>query len=323
MSEQAQRRTRLALLLVWLVPVMWTVNYVVARQAPGVIGPHLLALGRWALAAAVLLAFAGPELWRQRAEVARVWWQYAILGTLGMLVCGAWVYQGARSTSAMNIALIYATSPVLIALGSARWLGERFSWAQGLGVALALTGVLHVVVKGQWLALASVRFVPGDAWIVAATVAWAGYAMLQKKWPSSLSATARLAAICLGGVVVLLPFAAWEAQQPGLTQWGLQALWLVVVAGLVPGLGAYWMYGWSQKVLGVSRVAVALYLGPLYAAVAAWAVLGESLGWYHLAGAALILPGVFLVTRTGQRPGLASRQPSLCTTATVNPERPP
>ena len=309
MLEQAQRRTRLALLLVWLVPVMWTVNYVVARQAPGVIGPHLLALGRWVLAAVVLLAFAGPELWQQRAEVARVWWQYAILGTLGMLVCGAWVYQGARSTSAMNIALIYAASPVLIALGSARWLGERFSWTQGLGVAVALTGVLHVVVKGQWLALASVRFVPGDAWILAATVAWAGYALLQKKWPSSLSATARLAAICLGGVVVLLPFAAWEAQQPGLTHWGLQALWLVVVAGLVPGLGAYWVYGWSQKVLGVSRVAVALYLGPLYAAVVAWAVLGESLGWYHLAGAALILPGVFLVTRTGQRPGRANRQP--------------
>lgn len=313
MPEQTLQRTRLALLLVWLVPVLWTVNYVVARRAPSVIGPHLLALGRWALAAVVLLAFSGPELWRQRAEVARVWWQYAILGALGMLVCGAWVYQGARTTSAMNIALIYATSPVLIALGSARWLGERFGWRQGVGVALALTGVLHVVVKGQWLTLASVRFVPGDAWILCATLAWAGYAVLQKKWPSRLSATARLAAICLGGVVVLLPFAAWETQQPGLTQWGLPALWLVVVAGLVPGLGAYWMYGWAQKVLGASRVAVALYLGPLYAAVVAWAVLGESLGWHHLAGAALILPGVFLATRARQGSGRVNRQTPLAT----------
>ncbi len=300
MFEQAQRQTRIALVLVWLVPVLWTVNYVVARRAPGVIGPHLLALGRWALAAIVLLLFSGQELWRQRAEVARMWWQYAILGTLGMLVCGAWVYQGARSTSAMNIALIYATSPVLIALGSARWLDERLGWRQGLGVALALTGVLHVVLQGQWMALASVRFVPGDGWILSATVAWAAYALLQKKWPSSLSATARLAAICVAGVLVLLPFAAWESQQPGLTRWGLPALWLVVVAGLIPGLGVYWMYGWSQKVLGASRVAVALYLGPLYTAVVAWAVLGESLGWHHLMGAALILSGVFLVSRSRQ-----------------------
>lgn len=309
MPEQAQQRTRLAWLLVWLVPVLWAANYVVARRAPGVIGPHLLALGRWTFAAVVLLAFSGRELWQQRAEVARVWWQYAILGTLGMLVCGAWVYQGARSTSTMNIALIYATSPVLIALGSARWLGERFSGRQALGVALALAGVLHVVLKGQWMALAAVRFVSGDAWIVSATVAWAAYALLQKKWPCDFSATARLAAICLGGVVVLLPFSAWETQQPGLTHWGLEAFWLVVLAGLVPGLGAYWMYGWAQKVLGASRVAVAMYLGPLYAAVVAWAVLGESLGWHHLAGAALILPGVFLVTGSRQNSRRAQQQP--------------
>jgi len=50
------------------------------------------------------------------------------------------------------------------------------------------------------------------------------------------------------------------------------------VAALVPGLGAYWIYGWSQKILGVNRVAVTLYLGPLYAALAAWGVLNEPLG---------------------------------------------
>lgn len=298
MLEAAQRQRRLAVALVWLVPALWTVNYIVARKAPGVIGPYLLALGRWAFAAVVLLGFAGPELWKQRAEVTRAWRQYAILGTLGMFVCGAWVYQGARTTSALNISLIYAASPVLISLGAAWWLGEHLRWRQGIGVTLALMGVLHVVVKGQWTTLTSLQFVPGDAWIGAATVAWAAYALLQKKWHSSLSATARLAAICIGGVLVLIPFAIWETGQPGLTQWTGYALWLVVVAGLVPGLAAYWIYGWTQKILGASRVAVALYLGPLYAAVTAWAVLGETPGWHHAIGATLILPGVFFVTAT-------------------------
>ena len=296
MLDAAQRQKRLAVALVWLVPALWTVNYIVARKAPGVIGPYLLALGRWTLAAVVLVVFAGGELWRQRAEVLRFWWQYVILGTLGMLVCGAWVYQGAHSTTAMNIALIYAASPVLIGLGAAWWLGEPLRWRQGAGVTLALIGVLHVVVRGQWTALASVQFVPGDVWIVGATVAWAAYALLQKRWPSNLSATARLAAICVCGVLVLLPFAIWEVSQPGLTQWGAQALELVVVAGVIPGLGAYWIYGWAQKILGASRVAVALYLGPLYAAVTGWIMLGEAPGWHHAVGAALILPGVFFVT---------------------------
>ncbi|MEO6016611.1 MAG: DMT family transporter [Polaromonas sp.] len=296
MPEAAFRQRRLALLLLWLVPALWTVNYVVARKAPGVIGPYLLALGRWSLAALVLTAFTGRELWSKRAEINRTWWQYVILGTLGMLVCGAWVYQGARSTGAMNIALIYSASPVLIGLGAAMWLGERFSWRQGLGVVLALTGVLHVVVRGQWSQLGAVHFVAGDGWIAGATVAWAAYALLQKRWPSSLSSSARLAVICLGGVAVLLPCALWEASTPGLTVWGLPALLLVVVAGLVPGLGAYWIYGWAQKILGASRVAVSLYLGPLYAAFVSWWVLGEAPGLHHAMGAALILPGVFFVT---------------------------
>ena len=77
--------------------------------------------------------------------------------------------------------------------------------------------------------------------------------------------------------------------------WGSEAFWLIVIAGLIPGLGAYWIYGWAQKILGANRTAVALYLGPLYAAFMTWAFLGEAPGWHHLVGGLLILPGVFLV----------------------------
>jgi drug/metabolite transporter (DMT)-like permease len=297
MPETLQRETRLALLLLWLVPALWAVNYIVARKAPGVIGPYLLALGRWGLAAVILVCLTRSELWRERAHILRAWRQYLVLGTLGMLICGAWVYEGARSTSAMNIALIYSASPVLISLGAMWWLGEPFGARQKAGVLLALAGVVHVVLKGQWTALASVAFSVGDAWIVAATVSWAAYALLQKRWPSELSATARLAVICVGGTGVLLLPALWEATQPDADMLGGRALVLVAVAALIPGIGAYWIYSWAQKILGASRVAVALYLGPLYAAGAAWWLLGEAPGWHHAVGALLILPGVFLVTR--------------------------
>jgi len=297
MPDSLQKQTRWALILLWVVPVLWTANYIVARKAPGVIGPHLLALGRWGLAALVLVVLARSELWMQRANIAKTWWQYLILGAFGMLICGAWVYQGARSTQAMNIALIFAASPVLISLGSVWLLKESINKHQIAGVCLALLGVVHVVVKGQWAALSNVQFVVGDLWIVAATISWAGYALLQKKWHSPLSATARLAAICLGGVVSLLPFSIWELFQPGLTVWGAEAFWLIVIAGLIPGLGAYWIYGWAQKILGANRTALALYLGPLYAAFMTWAFLGEAPGWHHLVGGLLILPGVFLVIK--------------------------
>ncbi|WP_236635172.1 DMT family transporter [Rhodoferax sp. TS-BS-61-7] len=294
---QRPEQERWALLGLWLIPALWAVNFIVARWAPGVVAPYALALGRWAIAGVLLGAVARQELWAQRRAILAVWHQYVVLGFCGMLVCGAWVYLGARTTGAMNISLIYAASPVLIALGAVLWLGERFRWTQVAGVVVALAGVVHVVVQGQWLALGQVQWVVGDAWIVAAMVAWAAYALLQKLWPSPLGSTARLAAICAGGVLTLIPCAVWEAQLPETPAWSWAATGLVVAAALFPGLAAYWIYGAAQKVLGASRVAVTLYLGPLYAALAAWGVLGEPLGVHHLVGAALILPGVYWVSR--------------------------
>jgi drug/metabolite transporter (DMT)-like permease len=76
----------------------------------------------------------------------------------------------------------------------------------------------------------------------------------------------------------------------------------MAVAALLPGVVAYWVYGWTQKVLGASRVAVTLYLGPLYTAVAAWLVLNEPMGWFHLLGGLMILGGVGLVMASPTKP---------------------
>jgi len=299
-AGQVANRRRLALEAMLFVPVLWTLNVVIARKASGVVEPYTLALGRWLMAALILFALTRRELWAQRAELARHWWHFVVLGFFGMLVCGAWVYLAARTTQAMNISLIYAASPVLIALGSALWLGERMRAVQAAGVALALAGVVHVVVKGQWGVLAQVQWVVGDLWMVAATVAWAAYALLLKYWHSPLGSTAQLAAIAAGGALTLLPGALWESQQPGYPPLDGAVLQLMLLAALGPGVVAYWLYGWAQKVLGANRVAVTMYLNPLYSAVAAFWVLGEPMGTHHLLGAALILSGVFLVSL---RPG--------------------
>lgn len=276
---------------------MWSVNYVIAKTAPGVISPHVLALGRWFLAGLILAALSHRELWRERRHILKVWPQYLVLGTLGMLICGAWVYWAAETTTAINIALIYAASPVLITLGAVLGLKERFSWRQGWGVALALLGVLNVVVKGQWATLSQVVWVLGDGLVVFAMVAWAAYALLLKKWASPLSSTARLAATCMGGSLVLLPFALTEWLTTQHATWSGMASWLVIAAALFPGVGAYWAYGFCQKTLGASRVAASLYMGPLYGSLVAWLFLGETLGWHHAVGAAMILPGIYLASQ--------------------------
>lgn len=287
-----------ARVLVWVVPAMWSSNYVIARLSADVIGAHLLAFGRWLLALALLLPFVARVLWRQRAALRTEWKQLLLLGSFGMWVCGAWVYIAARTTSSTNIALIYAVTPVAIAYSSAKLLHEPMRGSQRLGVVLALAGVLFVIAKGDVQNLLAVRFVAGDAWIAAAAVAWTAYSVLLKHWRSALGPLPRLVAIIAGGLVVLLPFTIAEAWASDAPLWPSAAGWGLIVAGAVlPGVLSYGAYSFLQRELGAARTALMLYLAPVYGAALAWLIIGERPGWYHAAGAAMILPAIWLATR--------------------------
>jgi drug/metabolite transporter (DMT)-like permease len=294
---RASWELQLAYALVFITPALWSVNYLIGRWAPGTIAPHALALGRWCVAALLLAAFCRHELIAKRAHIAGEGRQFLVLGALGMWICGAFVYIGARTTSAVNIGLLYGLSPVLIVVASALWLRERVGAVQTLGVALALGGMLHILVRGEWLSLADVRINPGDTWVAGAVAAWAAYSVLLRAWPSAFGTVARLTLIACGGIVVLVPFAVWEAVAWLPSRLDAKSVALVLAAALIPGAGAYAAYSTMQRVLGAARVAVVMYLGPLYSAAIGWLVLGERVEGFHAVGAVLILPGIWLATR--------------------------
>jgi drug/metabolite transporter (DMT)-like permease len=287
-----------ALLMLWAVPGLWSSNYLIARAAQGVIAPHVLALGRWAVALAVML----PFVWHALKTAPSGWWrtewrQCLVLGALGMWVCGAWVYIGGQSTSAMNIGLIYAAAPVGIAVVGV-WLGhERLSAAKWAAMAMALGGVLWVISKGKPQQLLGLRLNPGDAWVMGASAAWVAYSVLLARWKSALAPQARLAVIVLGGLIVMLPFTVLELALIDAPPFSGKALALVLAAALLPGAISYSAHSYVQRELGVARTALMLYLAPLYAAVLAWWLLGEPPQAYHAFGAALILPSIWLATR--------------------------
>jgi drug/metabolite transporter (DMT)-like permease len=288
---------RLARLLLWVTPALWSSNYIIARAAGGVIAPHALAFGRWTLALLLMLPFVWPARHAIAAAWRREWRQMAVLGALGMWVCGAFVYIGAHTTSATNVGLIYAATPVGIAVVGRWLLHERTSRRQQAAMALACVGVLFVIARGDLASLLRARFTAGDLWIVAAALAWIAYSVLLQRWPSALGPRERLACISAGGLLVLLPFTLLEAALVPALPWSWQALGLVVAAGVLPGFLSYQAYSLMLRELGPTRSGVVMYLGPVYAAFIAWWLLGEAPQWYHAVGALLILPSIQLASR--------------------------
>lgn len=284
-------------------PLLFAANMVVARWAESAaIPPLFLAFGRWALAFVLLLPIAAPELWKWRHVLMANGSRVLLLASLGMGMAVAPQYIGARNTSAANVALIFAACPVFVTLI------ETVVWRMPLarmriyGMALAAGGVLFVLSKGNVATLGTLAFGKGDAWVVLAAVGWALYTVLGKRRPlPPLPETVRLAALIGGGALVLAPFAAWETASGTVPDFGDARLYLCLCfLAIVPSLGAYFFFDRLVGLVGPAGASAAMYLVPLYAALAAWPLLGEMPQAFHAAGFGLILAGVMLASAKRQ-----------------------
>ena len=291
------RERQIALALLFIVPVFFTTNQLVARAVHETIPPVGLAFWRWTLAFVILLPFTARPLWRHRADIRREWRDLLALGILGMCFCGAFVYIGAQTTTAINIGLIYGASPVAIVALAAIVYGEQLTPAKIIGFAIALLGVLIIILRGEVATLLELRFVRGDLWIASAASAWAVYVIILRHRESALPDQVRLAALILFGVTVLLPFHIAEALSGAVLTLDTTSIVAIAIVAIVPGLAAYQGYTHIQRVLGAGSASLLMYLGPIYSAVLAWLLLGEVIEFYHYVGTALVLPGIFLATR--------------------------
>lgn len=288
---------RLAGPALFLSPVLFCANMLTAKATAELVPPVALAFWRWTITFAILLFFAGRPVWRHRRTILSEWKDLLILGGLGMGVCGAFVYVGAHTTTATNIGLIYAASPVLIIVMAALFYKEPTNLRQLFGITLSLAGVVLVVAKGRLDALLSLNFTPGDLWIVASSTGWALYSVLLRHRPTTLPPMTRFAAITLAGMIVLLPFYIGETLPGAPMTVNTRSVAAVLFLAVVASFGAYQVYAWLQRTLGAGRAGLVLYLAPVYNGFLAYALLGETLKPYHFIGAALVLPGIALATR--------------------------
>lgn len=287
---------RAAYVLLFAAPLFFVSNILVARAVGDTIPPVALAFWRWMVTLVFLVPYAGRDLVRSWRGLAREWPTLFMLGALGMGVCGAPVNLAAHTTTATNIGLIYASSPVLIVVFA--WLiwREPISPRQAAGIVLCLLGVMDVITRGEPSVLFGLRFVLGDLLIVAASIAWALYSVLLKHRPTRQKTVVRLTGIIFAGVLVIAPFYALEIAAGYRTPVTLRMAGIVVFLALVTGFAAYLSYNWLVARLGPSRTGLTLYLGPLYNSALAYALLGEELHPYHFMAAVLVLSGLWLAT---------------------------
>ncbi|MFE4718842.1 DMT family transporter [Streptomyces sp. NPDC056728] len=288
----------IGLALAVLATVVWSGSFVTSRALHDSVPPIQHAFWRWIIAIAAVAPFAARSAWRQRALL-RTHLRFLLLAALlGVTVYNTLVNQAAMTTSAGNMGMIMAASPVLMAayerLGGAR-LGAR----RVTGTVVACAGVLLLVSKGSL----APDFTAGDLWVVAAAVCFGSYSALLRRRPTEIGGPAFLFATFVLGALMLLPvFLVSLAVQGGFEPTAATVSPLLYV-GVVSSAVAFFAWNKAIAQIGAARAGVIYYLQPVCVALLSYAVLGEAMGRLQIACMALILAGVALgsATRSGSR----------------------
>lgn len=291
-----------------LTPLFWAGNAVVAKGTVAHIPPLSMSFWRWVIALAILLPFGFPGLWRQRHVVRQHLGSMLALATFSVAAFNSLLYFAAITTTATNIALLNSTIPIFVALLSWILLGDRTRPVQALGIGLAILGILAVVARGDLSVLTGLQAQPGDLIMVAAVFSWGLFSVLLRRQAVPLPALAFLTAQILLGTLVILPFFLVDVLfvSGGFELSQSTALPLLYFA-IFPGILAYAFWNHGVHKIGPANAAIFMYLTPVFASVLASVFLGESLGLFHIIGGVLILAGLLLATRAGQKKPLYQR----------------
>jgi drug/metabolite transporter (DMT)-like permease len=284
----------------------WAGNHIIARAIAGHVPPAGLGVVRWAIVA-VMLGLIGPHLLiadrhKLRAKLGAL----AFLALIGGAAFGTMQYVALQYTTAINMGVVGSVAPALIVAASFLLFGDRMSLRQLAGVAVSLIGVLAIVTRLRPELLASLSFNFGDLLIIANMVLWSIYSACLRLRPDVHPLSFLFVFAVISGLANI-PFAAWEYAVGYRLHADEMTLGAILYAVLFTTLLAYISWNRGIELIGAPRASAFLHTIPLFAAVLATSILGETLQLYHVAGFALILAGVTLAAR----PAVKEQQPAL------------
>ena len=275
---------------------LWSTGFIGAKYIVPYAEPFTFLTIRYVLAAAILFAIA--YAFKQPLKLNREQFKasFAVGMLLHVIYIGGVFYAVSLGVSAGISAVIVSIQPVLVSLLAVPLLGERLRWVQVVGLFLGVAGIalllLPKVFQGDYTASTSLV---GIFICVIALLGTSGGYLVQKKMGSDipfLSGTGAQYAVSAIAFAVL-SFATEEQIIEWVPAFLFGLAWIVLMLSIASIVLLYGML----RTGSASKVSSLYYLVPPVAAIQAYFLFGEVIGFVGIIGMALAAIGVVLVMR--------------------------
>jgi drug/metabolite transporter (DMT)-like permease len=281
------------LLAMGVVAVSFSAIFIRLAHAPAV----SVAFYRNAFAAALVVPLA---LARRRPELRVLTGRQRLIatasGALLALHFATWIASLSYTTIAASVVLVTA-SPILVAVASSVFFGERVARRAIAGILIGLAGA--AIVSGGDLIVVSARAACGDLLAVAGAIAAAGYFVAGRRLRQDLSLLTYVAAVYATCALLLWPAAILSGAK--LTGFPAKTWGLFLLMALVPQMLGHTVFNYLLKDVSATVVAISVMGEPIGSTLLALAFFGEAPPWTAVLGGLLLLVGIYVaVTAQGR-----------------------
>jgi drug/metabolite transporter (DMT)-like permease len=294
-----------------LVYLFWGSTYLGIDIAVQSIPPGLMCAIRFSIAGVVMLAvcaMTGRKIWYSPRQIALA----SVVGVLLLMGGNLTLSYAELSVSTGLAALIIAITPLWFLVLDSMLLGHHRIAPRGkAGLALGVLGLLILFYPELTSATAMGR---KELWaslsLLGGSFSWALGSVLSKRWQSGMNAFSatgwQVTAAGIANFIFALSVedfhhAVWTAR-------GIGAVCYLIVCGSWIG---YTAYIWLLEHVPTSKVSTYAYVNPVVAVFLGWLVLHERVSGFILAGSAVVVLSVILVTSAKVKETAAAEETTL------------
>jgi len=278
-----------------LVYLFWGSTYLAIDIAVQTIPPALMCGLRFSVAGIVMLAVCaatGHRILYSPKQIALS----AVVGLLLLMGGNLTLSYAELAVSSGLAALIIAITPLWFLVLDSLLLGDHHISGRGkAGLALGIVGLFVLVWPQLQAGSLGRRELIASVSLIGGSFTWALGSVLSKRWQSGMDvfgATGWQVTAAGAGNLIFALFAG-DLSHVTWSPRGLSAVAYLVVCGSWVG---YTAYIWLLEHVPTSKVSTYAYVNPVVAVFLGWLVLNEKVDRFILAGSAVVVLSVILVT---------------------------